>query len=451
MRDNAAAADGPSLGRRRILAGLTMAGAAPLIARALPSDPDIVIVGAGAAGLAAGRELLNLGRSCVIVEAAARVGGRAWTESQSLGQPVDHGCSWISGASSNPFTTIARAAGFTLVDHSDAPTELFDLEGRAADAADHTAHDRAWEAIEPALAQAGRAGEDVPAASVIPEIPWGATVQSWMGAMDYGVDFDGISTRSYWNSAEAQPSYFVREGLGAVVATLSEGLPIALDTPVTAIDWSCSGVAVETARGTIRARACLVTVSTGVLNAGRIRFTPDLPDWKQQAAADIPMGLLVKVPLLFDGARLGLQENAWVTYRIPEDRAGEACFFVAWPCGHDYVFGNIGGRFGWALSAEGPDAVVDYALEALVRLVGSDARKHFLGGLSTRWADNPLTLGAYGAVRPGADGARAALAQPLADRLFFAGEATGGAVSALVNGAWISGRQAAREIARLLP
>jgi monoamine oxidase len=378
------------------------------------------------------------------------VGGRAHTESDSLGQPVDHGCSWISNARRNPFSRIGRDAGFTLVDHTNAGPDLFELDGLRADAAGVEAYERAWASIIRALDRAGRAGRDVPAASVIPEVPWGATVQSWMGGMDFGVDFDSISTLSYWNSGPDQPSYIVREGLGAVVATLAQGLPIVLSTAVTAIDWSGAGVSVETTRGTIRARACLVTVSTGVLAAGAIRFTPALPVATQQAAADIPMGLLLKVPLLFDGARLGLGENNWVTYRVPEDRPGEACFFIAWPTGHDYLFGNIGGRFAWDLSDQGDAAVIDYALGELVRIVGSDARRHFVKGLATDWARNPLTRGAYGAVRPGAEGAREVLAQPVGGRIFFAGEAVAGENSALVNGAYLSGQATAGAIARAL-
>jgi len=162
------------------------------------------------------------------------------------------------------------------------------------------------------------------------------------------------------------------------------------------------------------------------------------------------MGLLLKVPLLFDGARLDLPENNWVTYRIPEDEAGEACFFVAWPCGHDYLFGNIGGDFGWDLYAQGHDAVIEYALDELVRNVGSHARKHFVKGLATDWADNPLTLGAYGAPKPGRLSAPKVLGEPLADKLFFAGEAIGGDYSALVNGAYNSGRKTAKAMSKVL-
>lgn len=438
------------IGRRTVLAGLTAVGAGQVLGQSLPSDPDVVVIGAGAAGKSAARTLLSKGLSCVVLEAASRIGGRTWTESTTFGQPVDHGASWISGATANPFTRIAREGGFTLVDHTDAGTDLFDLDGNRASDADEDAYWRAWAAMERAMARAGRSGEDVAASTVAPQVPWSATVQSWMGAMDYGVDLDQISTADYWDSASDQPSYFVREGLGAVVATLAQGLPIVLDTPVQTVNWSGKGVEVGTPRGTIRARACIVTVSTGVLNAGGIRFVPELPAWKQQAAADIPMGLLTKVPLLFDGARLGLGENNWVTYRVPEDKPGEACFFVAWPTGHDYIFGNIGGRFGWELARAGQDATVDYALEQLVRLVGSDARKHFVKGFATDWALNPLTHGAYGAVRPGSTDARENLAAPLADKLFFAGEATSTSVPALVNGAFLTGHHTGKSMAKIL-
>lgn len=415
-----------------------------------PGNPDVVIIGAGSAGLSAARKLRKKGLSCIIVEAADRVGGRAWTESTTFGVPIDHGCSWISGSDKNPYTKIARDRGFTLVDHTDAETHLFDLDGNPANDNDYDVYQKAEKVIPRAIGKAGKKGLDVAASTVIPDVRFGATVHSWMGSMDYGVNFDQVSTRDFWNTASSQPSKLVREGLGSVVATLAEDLPISLNTPVTAIDWSGQGVSVETSKGTIKAAACLITVSTGVLAANKIRFTPDLPDWKQQAVHDIPMGLLMKVPMLFDGARLGLTENNWVTYELPDEKAGEGCFFVAWPCGLDLVYGNIGGRFGWELYAEGQAAVLDYAMQELVRLVGSDARKHFIKGLATDWADNPLTLGSYGAVRPGAAKARDQLAEPLADRLFFAGEATHKWVPALVNGAYLSGRIAAKKMIRVL-
>lgn len=97
----------------------------------------------------------------------------------------------------------------------------------------------------------------------------------------------------------------------------------------------------------------------------------------------------------------------------------------------------------------GVNAIVDFALQEMVKQIGSDARKHFVKGLATEWATNPLTLGAYAALRPGRHGARKILQEPLGDRVFFAGEAVGGRRCVLVNGAYESGRRAAKELCKL--
>lgn len=415
-----------------------------------PTNPDVVIIGAGAAGLGAARKLMKAGRSVLIVEAAGRVGGRAWTQSDSFGVPVDMGCSWISGSKKNKFTKIAREGGFTLVDHSDVGTALF-IDGRPASDQELKAYESAGKKVEKAMSKAGKKGCDVPGSTVIPTgLPFLGAAKAWMGPMDYGMDFEDISTLDDYLSANDQPSYIVAEGLGNVVATLAEDIPISLNTSVQNVDYSGQDVVVETSAGTIRTRACLVTVSTGVLAADGIKFVPELPTEKQQAISDLPMGLLVKVPLLFDGARFGLRENEWMSYDIPDTSPTRACFLISWPFGYDYVFGNIGGEFGWELSRAGPEATIDFALEEMVSQLGSSVRKHFVKGLATDWATNPLTHGAYAALRPGARGARKALAAPLADKVFFAGEAMGGTRSALVNGALTSGQKAAKKISRAL-
>ncbi|MEL7396863.1 MAG: FAD-dependent oxidoreductase, partial [Pseudomonadota bacterium] len=212
------------IGRRAVLAGLTAIGASPLMAQSIPTNPDVVVIGAGSAGLAAGRVLQQAGVSFVIVESSDRVGGRAYTETGRLGQPIDVGCSWVNGANNNPYAKLGYEKGFTMVDHSNADSDLFDMDGNPATGSDWVAYDKAWGAILEAMADAGRSGKDVSAASVIPDVPWGASVRSWMGAMDYGVTLDQVSTKSYWNSADSQPSYFVKEGLGTLVATLAEGM-----------------------------------------------------------------------------------------------------------------------------------------------------------------------------------------------------------------------------------
>ena len=415
-----------------------------------PQNLDCIIIGAGAAGLSAARRLQQKRFTCVVVEASGRTGGRLWTESNSFSVPVDHGASWMSGADKNSLVPIAQRAGLTLVDDTESPDALF-VGDRPATKKEEKALDRAFRKIEKALTKSGKKKTTRAASEVIPnDLPFAAEAQSWLGPMDHGVDFQDFSPIDYWEQAEDQPSFLVREGYGSIVPSLAADISVSLDTKVTKVDWSGSGVVVETSRGNINARTCLVTVSAGVLRKGGIQFSPELPVENQEGIAGVDMGLLVKVPLLFDGARLGLEDGTWVTYALPQTTPTRACFFVAWPCGHDYLFGNIGGSLGWELSKAGPEAAINFALGELSSIFGSDARKHFVKGLITNWANDPLFHGAYSVQKPGHRNARKKLGRAVGDRIFFAGEAVGGARSALANGAYDSGRKAAKKIMKVL-
>ena len=436
--------------RRTVLTGALAMSTLPVWARTLPTNPDVIVIGAGSAGLSAARTLIGEGKTVVIIEAANRIGGRAWTESDTFGVPFDHGCSWITAANVNPYMDLARKWHFELLDHSN-PGEAFFVGNRRANGSERKKYDRSWSTIQGALSKAGREGLDVAASTVIPrDLEYSGISQSWIGPMDWGVDFKDLSTKDNFESADAAPSYMVKEGHGAIVTRLGEGLPVELSAPATRIDWSGNGVAVETPAGNIRAKACIVTVSTGVLGAGSIRFAPPLPDRKLEAIDNVPMGLLAKVTLQFDGDRLGLVSNNWLTYWVPGEMPAEACYFLTWPFEYDIMIGFVGGEFGWQLSAAGTEAAVDFALGEVVKIVGSKARDHFVKGHLTGWAGNPWTRGAYAAARPGHYEARARLAEPVGDRLFFAGEAVAGAYVALCGGAYMSGEAVARKVAAVV-
>lgn len=230
-----------------------------------PTNLDVIIIGADAAGMGAARKLNKAGYSVLVIEAADRVGGRAWTQSTSFGVPVDMGCSWISGSNKNKLTKIARKHDFTLVDHTDRPTALF-IDGRRATSNELADYVSAGDKVQKAISKAGKKGRDIPASMVIPQgLPHIGAAKAWMGPMDYGVDFDAISTLDDYMSAEDQPSYILAEGLGAVVATLAKGIPISHNTTARTIDYTGKLVSVETNAGTKKARSCVITVSTGVL------------------------------------------------------------------------------------------------------------------------------------------------------------------------------------------
>ncbi len=439
--------DAQKLTRRRLLqataASMVLAG--PV--RALPSHPDVVVIGAGAAGIAAARSLIEQGLEVVVIEAADRIGGRAWTEAESLGAPFDRGASWLQGPAESIYERLARELDFELVDHRN-PRDMLWIDGRAAETFERRQRDRTWSAFYSALAN-GRG--DVPAASLLDmDAPFANVVSTWMGPMDFGADMDQVSRLDWYSFADHRINALVREGLGTLVETLGQGLPIRLNTSAQHIDWSGDGVRVETDAGTLQARACIVTVSTGVLASGAIRFTPELPASKAQAIADLPMGQLLKIGLMFDGARFGVSPNDFLSHDIAGALPAPACYFLAFPNNHDYMVGFAGGGFGSELEAEGEAAAIAFAMERLESMLGSDVRRNFLRGTMAGWEGNPLTRGAYSAARPGGFSGRAALGTPLGDRVFFAGEAMAVPHATLVTGAHINGENVAMEVGRLL-
>jgi len=437
--------------RRALLSGIALAAGLPASARIPTTNAEVIVIGAGVAGLSAAHELIRRGRSVAILEAADRIGGRAFTESRSFGVPVDHGCSWLAGPSDLPLLDMAKRWGFTLYDHRNASEALF-VGNKRADPAQRRAIDRAYSVIEMALAEAGRSGLDVAAASLVPsDLPFAEIPTNWIGPLDWAVDFSQLSTMDYWNSEDFGAYYMVKEGYGTLVARMGSGLPVHLNTPATALDWSGEGVAVETPVGTLRAKACIVTVSPGVLQGGAIAFRPRLPAWKQDAIANVPMGCLSKIVLQVDGQRFGLGSNNWLSYAVPGPQTKEACYFLTFPFGFDLMIGFVGGSFGKALSAAGSDAAVNFALDELTRIFGNDVRRHVVKGYLANWMDNPLTLGAYAAARPGHFSARAALKRPLGERVYFAGDSVAMPYVSLCGGAYLSGVSVAREVADSLP
>lgn len=436
--------------RRAFLGGASAAVAAPAVARAATGHVDVAIVGAGSAGLAAAHALIARGYSVAIVEAAGRIGGRAHTDTTTFGLPFDRGCSWLHSSDINPYTPLAREWGYTLASHDGAAEAVF-VGRRQPNSTEWAEYDRAWRRTRGGLADAGRDGLDRPASDFVPDgIPWSANSQSWLGPMSMGKDFVDLSPVDWWSLSETKPNLEVREGFGTVVARYGEGLPVTLNAPVTAIDHGSSPVRIESAAGTLTARAVIVTVSIGVLEAETIRFTPQLPQATLAAIDNLPMGLFAKVPLQFDGTRLGLKANEWMSYKVPEVVPARACFFLSWPFDMNLMIGIVGGAFGWELSAAGTDAAVDFALGELRRIFGEKVDRGFVKGDFTDWGFDPWVRGSYASERPGFHGARAALAEPIDSPLFLAGEALAGPYAVTCGGANMSGTEVAGQVAAML-
>jgi monoamine oxidase len=218
---------------------------------------------------------------------------------------------------------------------------------------------------------------------------------------------------------------------------------IRLSCPVKSIDWGSDGVMVGTLDGMLFSKAVLVTVSTAVLAGERLKFFPLLPDWKQQAIAAAPMGFAEKVGFEFAGDPFSGLEPHFAMMDWPD---GPTAAFNVHPFDRPMATLYLGGRLAQELGNAGAAAMIEHARGLLARLFGAAILKDIVRTGTTAWTANAYVGGAYSVLRPGGGEARAALARPIGDKLFFAGEATSANEFATVHGAWTSGLDAVRAI-----
>ncbi len=408
-------------------------------------ETDVLVVGAGVAGIAAARTLHARGLSCLVLEAKDRIGGRAYTDATGF----DHGASWLHQANDNPLTGFAEALGFETVDHDKLRQRLLFTEGRFATTAERGAfaatEDRFWRVIEAAAADGT---PDRPASDAAPQGGrFDALVAHWEGAQICAAELSRMSLHDFAATALDGPNLLLRRGLGTLVASLAEGLPIRLSAPVTRLDWGGSGVEGSGAFGRIRARAAIITVSTGVLAQASIAFTPDLPAQTRDAINALPLGLLSKLSFPIPPGTLP-EFGPFASLRRDISGPGDRPIsWIARPFGAPVMLAFIGGSLAWELSRAGKHAAEAHARAEFARIFGAEAARALGPPIITEWGEDPHFLGSYSHAIPGAQAARRVLAEPLADgRLIFAGEACHPRFAATVAGAWLSGEAAAQLI-----
>jgi monoamine oxidase len=402
---------------------------------------DAVVIGAGAAGLAATRTLVEHGFSVQAIEARDRVGGRAHTDAATYGVPYDRGCAWLHSADVNPFRRIAGELGFHVPESSTKWRGRIGTLTPVETAAANRGIDEGFEIID----AAGAAGRDVPASTVLP--PGGPgrreidAILTWV----MGVDTPAVSTRDHFLYRDTGFNWPVREGYGALVAAYGAGLPVRLSTPATAVDWRGPGVKVTTPSGDLEARLAIVTVPTGVLAAEQLRFSPALPASKLTAIENLPLGIADKAVFRVAGDPFGLEPDSSA---IAHQGTSRTAAVQVRPFGRDIVICYFGG--GYARELEESGGLVAAGEAALVNLFGASVRKHLSQPAATAWHLDPFARGSYSAARPGHAHRRADLAETLGDRLFFAGEACSLDFFSTCHGAHLSGIDAALAAVQVL-
>jgi len=410
------------------------------------SNPDVVILGAGAAGIAAAQELRAAGISFLVLEATNRVGGRAFTESATFGVPFDHGAHWVQNGRRNRYFNIANQLEGRFYK---APEEykIFAEKGFAS----RIETEQLWlaydDAIE-AISTAGRQRKDVaPSEIVSSENIWSKTAGFAIGPWEMGKDMTDFSCLDWWNSADSEDWYY-GPGYGRLVADYAAGLPVVFNTPATRIDWSGPDVRVETATGAIRTQAVIVTASTGVLANEGISFTPALPVEKQQSFHDVPMGNYNHIALLFSEDIFGMGEDGYLLHKV--SGSGEAFGALTNASGTGLAYCDVGGSFARDLEAAGHAVAADFVVMKLRQLIGSDVDRYLVSSAVTSWGKNEFVRGCYASAKPGAYLQRDVLRQSVGDRIFFAGEACHDDLWATVGGADRSGSDTALAVIRKL-
>jgi len=416
-------------------------------AQSVPGDADVVIIGAGSSGLNAAHRLRQLGKTVAVIEARGRIGGRAFTDTETFGFPFDRGCAWLHKADDNPYTPLAKEWGYTLQEH-DTTLEGLYFRDREASAEVRKLSSRVEESLDGKITKLGRKRDAAAASAFKKKTEIDEAVATFHGPMSSAVDLDELSARDYLTiGTDVPPNLLIKEGYGSLVARFGKDIPVSLSTPARRIRYGGTGVQVDTDKGTITAKACIITSSTGVLAAEKIRFDPVLPAWKEDAILGLPMGLLAKIPLQYSKPEFRHKAFDDVLRENPGKRD---IYFLCWPFHLNLLVGFVGGDFAWELSAAGEEEAVDFGKNAVRSMFGSDADKYFVKGSFTKWASDPWALGAYAAATPGNAGAREGLRRPLADRVFFAGEACAPRWTQTCGGAALSGIETAELVAKIV-
>jgi len=409
------------------------------VAAPLPREADVVVIGAGAAGIAAARRIAAANRKVIVVEATGQIGGRCLTDTAAFGVPFDRGARWMYNPETNPLVRLARNAGIEIASVPLAPKiRIGRRNARAGETEEFLA---ALVRANRAIDDASRGRADQSCASVVPRDlgAWAGTAEFVLGANFGGKDLKDIAVGDKSRAQERNAAFACRQGLGMLIAKLGGQIPLSLSTPATRVNWNNREVAVETPAGRIVARAAIITVSSNVLTAGSIKFTPDLPKRQLDAAAKLSLGSYDHIALQLPGNPFGLGRDDIFIEQSNSTRTGLLAANIG---GSSVCSVDVAGSFGRDLSAQGEKAMVAFAIEWLTKLFGTDAAAAVKKSSATGWNAAPFALGAMSAASPGGQQSRKILGEPVGS-LFLAGEASHETLWGTVEGAWESGERAA--------
>lgn len=426
-------------------------------------DVEVIVIGAGIAGLTAARDLEIAGYDVLVLEARDRIGGRIWT-SRELGVPIDLGASWIHGFEDNPISRLARREEIEILRtdiSSVTPARyrsvaLYDEDGRRLSETEVVEMADMMADYLEFIAAKQKEGVEMSLLAVEEEF---AASQNFTPAQRRRLNFIARTYLEHeWAGPRSEVSLLEYDkalhfaghdrvfpgGYDQVTNALSTDLTVLLGHDVRLIDYTGKLVEVLTNHGSYRANHVLVTVPLGVLQAGRIAFNPSLPRAKREAIRKTRMGIFNKIFLKFD--TVFWDENELIGYiGGPNSDWPEIINFqkiTGVPVLLAFSAGSSGAR-----TELRPDAEVVADLMGCLRRMYGDNIPEPVGYQITHWHSDPFSLGSYSYMPVGAKQSfRKVIGAPIANKVFFAGEATSQFFPATVHGAFLTGVRAAYEI-----
>lgn len=400
---------------------------------------DVIVIGAGAAGLAAADALVRAGRSVLVLEARSRIGGRVWTRRMpGLAVPVELGGEFVHGDASATHGLLKRA-GMAVVPSG--RVQRYAAGGRL----------RPIDSFEQAqLATRDRSAlrsRDMSFDAFLARQRLPARTKTFARLMVQGFDAADPAQASAraiaeeWGGGQMQGSQpRLREGYGPLLDWLARkivqrGARLKMQAAVREVRWRRGRVDIMGDGFRITARQAIVTLPLGVLQAGAVRFAPSLK--KEQALRQLVSGPVIKAALRFPRAFWERRAPGVAFFHAPQ--AAFPTFWTPLPARVPLLVAWSGGP-----NARHPSwAAIRASLLSIFRRIEEPDQV-----LIHDWAKDPFARGAYSYVQVDGAGAREALAASLADTLYFAGEATSADDSGTVAGALQAGVDAARKLVR---
>jgi hypothetical protein len=370
---------------------------------------------------------------------------------------MDLGASWIHGIEGNPLTEIASRIDARLAATSHDLQVVYGPTGEPLGQEGLSRIEQARRNIEESLRKVQQQGRDISVQAAIEEgLDWSGLSAEEQRDIDYIVS--GVIEHEYAGGSKAESALWfddldeytgadalLVDGYSGIVGHLARFVPLELGEVVRSVDWSGHRVEVITNQGRRSAERVIITLPLGVLKSGVVVFEPELPERKQKAIRTLGMEVLNKCILRFPRP-FWPRDVDWLRHVPP--RRGEWTQWLSMErvAGKPVLVAFHAAEKGRELEGWGDDQVISAAMETLRRIFGSGVPDP-VGHLITRWGEDPFARGAYSFNAIGSvPTMRDDLAEALAGKLFFAGEATERHHYGTAHGAYYSGMRAAREI-----